>query len=81
MRQTVETPRARGGALSGSGTGTGSGFVTAHQIIKPPTLPLDAPNRDPSSDRSQRGTLTPGEEAMRSESGANMQPVPQSESD
>ena len=81
MRQTVEPPRPRGGALTGSGTGTGSGFVTAHQTIEPPTLPLDAPNGDPSSDRSQHGTLTPGEEAMRSESGVNVQPVPQSERD
>jgi hypothetical protein len=83
MRQTVETPRPRGGsALSGSGTGTSSGFVTAHQTIEPRTLPLDAPNRDPgSSDRSQlglHGTLSPDEEALRSESGAKIQPVPQS---
>ena len=81
MRQTVENPRLRGGAPSGSRTGTSSGYVTAHQTIEPPTLPLHAPNRDPSGDRSQHGTLTPGEEAMRSESSANVQPVPQSERD
>jgi len=79
--QTVETPRPRGGnALSG--TSSGSGSATAHQIIEPRTLPLDAPNRDPgSSDRSQLGTLSPGEEALRSESGAKMQPVPQRDRD
>jgi hypothetical protein len=87
QQQTVETPRPRGGnALSGSGpgsgSGSGSGFAPAHQIIEPRTLPLDAPNRDPgSSDRSQLGTLSPGEEALRSESGAKMQPVPQRDLD
>jgi len=82
MRQTVETPRG-GGALSGSGTGTqaGTGFPTTHQTrtstLEPRTLPLDAPNRDPGADRSQHRTLSPGEEALHSESGAKMQPVPQ----
>jgi hypothetical protein len=82
MRQTstVETPRPRGGALSGSGTGTGTGFATAHQTIEPRTLPLNAPNRDPG-DRPQHGTLSPDEEALRSESGAEMQPVPQGDRD
>jgi hypothetical protein len=79
MRQTVETPRPRGGALSGPGPGPG--FATAHQTIEPRTLPLDAPNRDPDGDRPQHGTLSPGEEALRSESGANMQPVPQRDRD
>jgi hypothetical protein len=78
MRQTVETPRPRGGALSGSGSV--SGFATAHQTIEPRTLPLDAPNRDPS-DRPQHGTLSPDEDALRSESGAKMQPVPQRDGD
>jgi hypothetical protein len=75
MRQTVETPvRPRGGTLSDSGPGPGSGIATAHQSIEPPTLPLDAPNRDPGTDRPQHGTLSPGEdsEAMGSESGAKM---------
>jgi hypothetical protein len=81
MRQTIETPaRPRGGALSGSG-GSGSGFATAHQTLEPRTLPLDAPNHDPGSDRSQHGTLSPGEEALRSETGAKMQPVLQRDHD
>jgi hypothetical protein len=42
MRQTVETPRGRGGALSGSG----SGFATTHQTREPRTLPLDASARN-----------------------------------
>ena len=75
MRQTVETPRG-GGALSGSGAGTqaGTGFATTHQTR---TSTPDAPNRDPGADRSQHRTLSPGEEALHSESGAKMQPVPQ----
>ena len=89
MRQTVETPRPRGGALSGPvpgpgpglGPGPGSGFATAHQTIEPRALPPDAPNHDPDSDRLQHGTLSPGEEAPRSESGAKMQPVPQRDRD
>jgi len=81
MRQTVETPRPRGGALSGPGPSPGSGFATAHQTIEPRALPLDAPNRDPDSDRLQHGTLSPGEETPRSESGAKMQPVPQRDRD
>lgn len=80
MRQTVETPHPRGGALSGSGSGD-SGFATAHQTLEPRTLPPDAPNHDPGIDRSQHGTLSPGEEAMRSESDVNMQHVPQRERD
>jgi hypothetical protein len=80
MRQTVETRGPRRGALSGSGSGD-SGFATAHQTLEPRTLPPDAPNRDPGTDRSQHGTLSPGEEAMRSESGANMQPVLQRDRD
>ncbi len=73
MRQTVETPR--GGALSDSR----SGFAAPQQTLEPRTrtLPLDAPNRDPASDPSQHRTLSPGEEALHSESGAKMQPVPQ----
>lgn len=79
MRQTVEIPRAHDSAHSGSGSGTGTGsgtgFATAHQTIEQPTLPLDAPKRDPAIDRSQLGTLSPGKEAMRSEVNAQMQPV------
>jgi len=77
--------RPRGGALSGSGSdsgsGSGSGFASAHQTLEPRSLPLDAPNHDPASDRPQHGTLSPGEEALRSESGAKMQPVPQRDPD
>jgi hypothetical protein len=70
MRQTVESPRSRGGgALSGSGSGL---------TREPRSLPLDAPKHNPGSNRSQHGTLFPGEEeAPRSESGAKMQPVSQ----
>ena len=35
-----------------------------------PAGAVDAPKRDP--DRSQHGTLTTGEEALRAENGANM---------
>ena len=80
MRQTVENPRG-GSAPSSSGSGSGSGSATAaHQTreSEPRTLiPLDAPNRDPNSDRSQHGTLSPSEQALRSdESSATVQPVP-----
>ena len=77
MRQTVTNPRG-GGALSGSGSGSGSGFAAAAQQTREPrTLPLDAPNRDPSdNNRPQHGSLSPDEEALRSENGTKMQPVP-----
>ncbi len=75
MRQTVETPR---GSLSGGpGTRSGTGSATAHQTLEPRTLPPDTPNRDPAGDRLQHRTLSPGEEALRAESDAKMQPVPQ----
>jgi hypothetical protein len=44
-------------------------------IVEPRAQPLDAPNRDP--DRAQHRTLVTGEEALRAENGAKMQPVPQ----
>ena len=83
MRQTV-APRG-GGALSSPGTGTssGSGIATtaAQQTRELRAQSLDAPNPDPppDGDRSQSGTPSPGEEALRSppESGAKTQPVPQ----
>jgi hypothetical protein len=75
MRQTVGTPR---GSLSGGpGTRSDTSFAPAHQTLEPRTVPPDTPNRDPAGDRSQHGTLSPGEEALRAESDAKMQPVPQ----
>ncbi|KAH8996361.1 hypothetical protein EDB92DRAFT_1598121 [Lactarius akahatsu] len=54
---------------SGSGTNTGAGTV------EPRTSPPAAPNRDPNRSRQHR-TLASGD-ALYSENGAKMQPVPQ----
>jgi len=60
IKQAVETPR---GAMTRQNTRpTGA--------VEPRAPPVDAPKRDP--DRSQHGTLTTGEEALRAENGANM---------
>ena len=81
MKQTVENPRGHGGGPGSSGPG--SGFATAMQQTREPrSLPLDAPNHDPpGSDRPQQGMLSPGEEALRSETGPKMQSVPQRDRD
>lgn len=73
MRQTAETPRG-GGTLSGSGSRSDSDSTTAaHRTREPRTLPLNTPNRDPlDSDRPPLSSLSPGEEALRSENGAKI---------
>jgi hypothetical protein len=74
MRQTADTPRGGGDALSVSGPGSGIDSATAaHRTEREPrTLPLDAPDRDPPNgdDRPQLSSPSPGEEALRSENSA-----------
>ena len=70
IKQAVDPPR---GALSGSGSITPQQNTHPAATVEPRTFPpLDAPNRD--LERSQHRTPTTGEEALRTENGAKMQP-------
>jgi hypothetical protein len=81
--QAVEPVRGGAGSDSGwrwswSWSGAASRpDVRRAAVVEPRSPPLDAPNRDPA-DRAQHRTLSPGgEEALRAENGAKMQPTPQ----
>jgi len=56
------------------GSGSGTDTDTGTRIVEPRASPLAAPNRDPN--RSQHRTLASGD-ALYSENGARMHPVPQ----